>query len=255
MKSTLLLVAALLTAPFVTAAQGPLKEKALAIATAQRDSVLYLSAVVELEVTVGDNPAKKEERKVEMIGTVIGADGLIVVPLSTLDIASAIDGRMVNTQQGQVKLAAKGTTKEVKILLPDGSEVEAKVSFKDPDLDLAFIRPTKADSVKLVPVKIDDSAPMALLDEVIVLTRLGKDLNREPVVMTSEVISLITQPRTYGKLTVQTLGTPVFNMDGKFVGLGVNRFSAKGDAENQGGNPANVILPAADLKESAAQAK
>ncbi len=254
MKHTLLVTAALLAAPFAMAAEGPLKEKALAIATAHKDSVLYLSAVVELEITVGDNPAKKEERKVEMIGTVIGADGLIVVPLSTLDIAAAADGRMVNTQQGQVKLSAKGTTKEVKILLPDGSEVEAKVAFKDPDLDLAFIRPTKPDSVKLVPVKIADSAPLALLDEVIVLTRLGKDLNREPVVMTCEVISVITQPRTYGKLTLQSLGTPVFNKEGKFVGIGINRFSPKGDAENQGG-PANVILPAADLKESAAQAK
>jgi S1-C subfamily serine protease len=190
-----------------------------------------------------------------MIGTVIGADGLIVVPLSTLDIASTIDGRMVNGQNGPVKLAAKGTTKEVKILLPDGSEVEAKVGFKDPDLDLAFIRPTKADSVKLVPVNIADSAPMSLLDEVIVLTRLGKDLNREPVVMTCEVISLVTQPRTFGKLALQSLGTPVFNKDGKFVGIGVNHFSAKGDSENQSNSPANVILPAADLKESAAQAK
>lgn len=255
MKSTFLTAAVLLAAPFVIAADGPLKDKALALSAAHKDSVLFLSAVVEIEVTAGDSPSKKEERKVELIGTVIGADGLIVVPLSTLDVASAVDGRMVNGPKGPVKLSAKGTTKEVKILMPDGTEVEAKVAFKDPDLDLAFIRPEKPDAVKLTPVKIADSAPMGLLDEVIILGRLGKDLNREPVVLTNEVISIVTKPRTFAKVGGQSLGMPVFNKDGKFVGIGINRFSAKGDSENQGPMPSNVVLPAADLAESAAQAK
>ncbi len=255
MKATLLSAAVLLAAPFVIAAEGPLKEKALAIAAAHKDSVLFLSAVVEIEVTAGDNPVKKEERKLEMLGTVIGADGLIVAPLSTLDVASTIDGRTVNGPQGPIKLSAKGTTKEVKILLPDGSEVEAKVAFKDPDLDLAFIRPAKPDGAKLTPIKTADSAPMALLDDVIILGRLGKDLNREPVVMTNETISLVSKPRTFGKLSTQALGMPVFNKEGKFLGIGINRFSAKGDTESQGPMPSNVVLPAADLLESAAQAK
>lgn len=255
MKSKLLSAALLFSAPFAVAADGPLKEKALALSAAHKDSVLFLSAVVEIEVTAGESPAKKEERKVELLGTVIGKDGLIVVPLSTLDVASAIDGRTVNTQQGPMKLTAKGTTKEVKILMPDGSEVAAKVGFKDPDLDLAFIRPEKPDAVKLTPINTAENAPMNLLDDVIILGRLPKDLNREPVVVTNEVISLITKPRTFGKVGGQCLGMPVFNKDGKFLGIGINRFSAKGDTENQNAMPSNVVLPAADLLESAAQAK
>ncbi|MEO7340124.1 MAG: serine protease [Luteolibacter sp.] len=255
MKSRSLILAALMAAPFASAADGPLKEKALAISTANKDSVLFLSAVVEIEFTAGESPSKKEERKLEMLGTVIGKDGLIVVPLSTLDAASAVDGRMVNTQNGPVKLSAKGTTKEVKILMPDGSEVEAKVAFKDPDLDLAFIRPEKPDAVKLTPVDTANNAPMGVLDDAIVLGRLGKDLNREPVVMTTEVIALVTKPRTFGKISGQSLGMPVFNKDGKFLGIGINRFGPKGDSEGQGPVPSNVVLPAADLLESAAQAK
>ena len=255
MKPKSLFLAALLAAPFASAADGPLKEKALALAASNKDSVLFLSAVVEIEFTAGDNPSKKEERKLEMVGTVIGADGLIVVPLSTLDAASTVDGRMVNGPQGPVKLSAKGTTKEVKILMPDGSEVEAKVAFKDPDLDLAFIRPEKPDSVKLTPINTANSAPMALLDDVIVLGRLGKDLNREPVVLTNEVISIVSKPRTFGKIGGQSLGMPVFNKDGKFLGIGINRFGAKGESDGPGPVPSNVVLPAADLMESAAQAK
>lgn len=255
MKSKSLFLAALLAAPLVSAADGPLKEKALALSASNKDSVLFLSAVVEIEFTAGDNPSKKEERKLEMLGTVIGKDGLIVVSLSTLDAASAVDGRMVNGPQGPMKLSAKGTTKEVKILMPDGSETPAKVAFKDPDLDLAFIRPEKPDEVKFTSIDTANSAPMGLLDDVIILGRLAKDLNREPVVLTAEVISLVTKPRTFGKISGQALGMPVFNKEGKFVGLGINRFGPKGDTDGPGPVPANVVLPAADLMESAAQAK
>lgn len=255
MKSRLLLFSAILTTMPAIAAEGPLRDKALALSAANKDSVLFLSAVVEIEVTAEDKPVKKEERKVEMLGTVIGKDGLIVVSLSTLDVASTIDGRVVNGPQGPMKLSAKGTTKEVKILMPDGTETPAKVSFKDTDLDLAFIRPEKPEGVKLTPVDTTNSAPMAVMDDVIVLGRLGKDLNREPVVMTNEIISLVTKPRTFAKIATQSLGMPVFNKDGKFLGIGINRFSAKGDSESQGVAPSNVVLPAADLLEAAAQAK
>ena len=131
----------------------------------------------------------------------------------------------------------------------------AKVSFKDTDLDLAFIKPEKPEELKLVPIDTANSAPMKVLDDVIILGRLGKDLNREPVVLTSEIISLVTKPRTFGKISTQSLGTPVFNSEGKFLGLGINRFGPKGDAESQGGGPSNVVLPAADLMESASQGK
>lgn len=250
-----MLLAALAASPLSFAAEGPLKEKALAVAASNKDSVLYLSAVVEVEITAGDNPARKEERKIEALGTVIGKDGLMVVPLSTLDVASTLDGRMVNGPQGPIKLSAKGTTKEVKILMPDGSEVEAKLAAKDTDLDLAFVRPEKPEEAKLTAVDTANSAPLGLMDDVIILGRLGKDLNREPVVMTNEVISLVSKPRVFAKVATQTLGMPVFNKDGKFLGIGVNRMGPKGDSDNPQAPPSSVVLPAADLLESASQAK
>jgi S1-C subfamily serine protease len=250
-----LLTALFLSPSLLHAADGPLKERALALQSAHKDSVLFLTAVVEVEVTAGENPTRKEERKVEMLGTVLNADGLIVVPNSTLDVASTLDGRTVNGPQGPIKLAAKGTTKEVKILLPDGSEAAAKVAFKDPDLDLAFIRPEKPADVKLIPIQTAESASMGVLDDVIVLGRMGKDLNREPVVFTSEIISIVHKPRTFGKIGAQSLGMPVFNKDGKFLGVGTNRFGAKSESDNQGPVANNVVLPAADLLDAAAQAK
>lgn len=255
MKFRTIILAALVAAPLAHASTGPLKEKALALFASNKDSIVQLSATVEIEVTAGENPTKKEERKLEVIGTVINKDGLIVVPLSTLDVAAAVDGRTVKTAQGSIKLSAKSSTKEVKIIMPDGTETAAKVVFKDADLDLAFVRPEKTEGVTFTPVDIANSAPLALQDDVIVLGRMGKDLNREPLVMTTEIIAMITKPRTFGRIGTSCLGLPVFNAEGKFVGLGINRFSAKSDESDQGPSAANVILPAADLIEAAAQAK
>jgi S1-C subfamily serine protease len=255
MKLRSLLLAALVAAPLASASTGPLKEKALALAAAHKDSVVQLSATVEIEMTAGDLPSKKEERKLETTGCVINKDGLIAVPLSTLDVAAAADGRMVNTQKGPLKISAKSTTKEVKIIMPDGSETPAKVAFKDVDLDIAFIRPEKSEGVTFTAVDIANSAPLGMLDDVIVLGRLGKDLNREPVIMTSEVIAMITKPRIFARIGAPCLGMPVFNGEGKFIGFGINHFSAKGEDSDQGPSSSNVILPAADLIESAAQAK
>lgn len=254
MKMKLISLMLLAVSTGVFGAAGPLKEQALAVADAHRDSVLFLTAVVEVEFTAGDSPARKEERKVEALGTVISAEGLIVAPLSTLDPATAIDGRTVKGPQGPVKLSAKGSTKEVKLLMPDGTEHEAEVTFKDPDLDLAFVRLKDADAVQLTPVDMKDGAEMHVLEDVILLGRLGKGLNREPVVMTNEVVSIIRKPRRFGKLNSQSLGMAVFNSDGKFVGLGVNRFNAGADG---GGTPVpmNVVLPVEDLLDSASQVK
>ncbi|MEO0017926.1 MAG: hypothetical protein RLZZ522_1209 [Verrucomicrobiota bacterium] len=255
MKLHPIILAALVAAPLAHASTGPVKEKALALFASNKDSIVQLSATVEIEFTAGENPTKKEERKLEVIGTVIHKDGLIVVPLSTLDVAAAMDGRTVKTAQGSIKLSAKSSTKEVKIIMPDGTETPAKVVFKDADLDLAFVRPESSEGVTFTPVDLANSAPLALQDDVIVLGRMGKDLNREPLVMTTEIIAMITKPRTFGRIGAPCIGLPVFNADGKFVGLGINRFSAKSDESEQGPSAANVILPAADLIESAAQAK
>lgn len=256
MKFRTLLLAALAATPLANAATSPLKEKALALSASNKNSVVQLSATVEIEVVAGDNPARKEEKKLEVIGTVLNKDGLIVVPLSTLDVAASVDGRTINTPQGAIKLSAKSDTKEVKIIMADGTEAPAKVVFKDTDLDLAFVRPEKTEGLTFTAIDTANSAPLGMLDDVIVLGRLGKDLNREPLVMTTEVMALITKPRTFARIGAPCLGVPVFNGEGKFVGIGINRFGPKSEASEGGlGGATNVVLPAEDVIEAAAQAK
>jgi hypothetical protein len=87
-----------------------------------------------------------------------------------------------------------------------------------------------------------------------VLGRLGKDLNREAMIITGEVISVVKKPRVFGKITAPATGMPVFNDQGKFIGIGINRLSSKGATDGNVAGSA-VLLPAADLLESASQVK
>ncbi|MFM2221352.1 MAG: hypothetical protein RLZZ553_1100 [Verrucomicrobiota bacterium] len=237
----------------VCAATGALKEKAIALSQAHKDSTLFISAVVNIELTAGSNPTQKEEKKVEIISTVLTKEGLLVAPLSTLDLANAMDGRTVNTPSGPVKIAAKSEIKEVKIIMPDGSEIDAKVVLKDADLDLIFLKPSKP-SDQFIPIDTKNTAALQLLDDIIVIGRMNKELNREPMVITGEMISVVKKPRVFGKITAQATGMPVFNDQGKFIGIGINRLSSKNSGDSNVTGSA-VLLPAADIMESASQVK
>ncbi len=237
----------------LAAASGPIKEQATALSAAHKDSTLFISAVVSIELTAGSNPTQKEEKKIEILGTVLSKEGLIVAPLSTLDLANAMDGRTVNTPNGAITISAKSEITEVKIIMPDGTETDAKVALKDADLDLIFLKPDK-EADNFTPINAKNSAPIQILDDIIVLGRVGKDLNREPMVITGEVTSVIKKPRMFGKITIPAVGLPVFNDQGKFLGIGINRLISKSSGESNV-TGSSVLLPAVDILESASQVK
>ena len=63
---------------------------------------------------------------------------------------------------------------DVKIRLSNGRELPAKIVLRDEDLDLAFLRPTTKPETPLVALDLTDAAKPALLDQVLVLSRLGR---------------------------------------------------------------------------------
>ena len=83
---------------------------------------------------------------------------------------------------------------------------------------------------------------------------MNKELNREPMVITGEMISVVKKPRVFGKITAQATGMPVFNDQGKFIGIGINRLSSKNSGDSNVTGSA-VLLPAADIMDSASQVK
>lgn len=150
----------------------------------------------------------------------------------------------------------KSSLSDVKITLADGTEIDAKLVLKDPDLDLAFIMPQKTDDTELPTFKyvpLDKNAKAEQLDAMIGLSRLDKSMNRECTVWMSRVAAVVTKPRTFYCGGAEGVGTPAFTEDGKTLGISIIRIpKTGGKGAMQGVQP--VILPAEDVMEVAEQA-
>jgi len=269
MKYTAILAASILAiATPAFAASGELKAQAKKVLETNSDAIVGLSIIAKTEVGVdGDGPSgmriggpgSGKDQKVETMGVIVDPSGLIVASLSSIGGGSLMDGREVETPNGTVRIKTKTDIKEVKVVMPDGTEIPADVVMKDADLDLAFFK-VRADSpeakdVKFSAVDLNNSAKADVLDDVIVLGRMDATMNRQPTAYTTEVLGIVKKPREF--LSVQTLrpASPVFSADGKLVGLSIIRRStgALSAGSQQPGVPA--VLPTKDIIKIAAQAK
>jgi len=139
---------------------------------------------------------------------------------------------------------------------------EATIVLRDQDLDLAFIRPTSKPAAALTAVNLADAARPAILDDVVVLSRLGRVGGWAPAAVLYSVGAIIEKPRTFFVLNGQPgTGTPAFLANGKIVGVltirqvdpgRMSMFGLMQGSEGAGVIP--VILPAADVLEIAKQA-
>ena len=86
---------------------------------------------------------------------------------------------------------------DVKLRLPDGRELQATIVLRDEDLNIAFIRPTAAPDKPLVAINLADAAQPAMLDEVIVLGRLGRVGGWAPSAALRDIGGIIVKPRTF----------------------------------------------------------
>jgi S1-C subfamily serine protease len=169
----------------------------------------------------------------------------------------------VSTGNGDTRVDITSEPTDLKIRLPDGRELPAKIVLRDEDLDLAFIRPTTKPSAPMVAIKLAESATPVLLEQVLILSRLGRVGGWSASASLADISAVIQRPRTFYVLggAPGGMGTPAFNASGKLVGLLTLRqvdpgrssmFSMTGGAEALGLLP--VILPAADVLEIARQA-
>ena len=116
----------------------------------------------------------------------------------------------------------------------------------------------------LVAIDLADEGRPALLDTVIVLSRLGRVGGWAPAAALQTIGAIIERPRTFYVIETggaNSVGTPAFTTGGKVVGLLTMRsvqsgrpgmFSMVGGSEGLGLLP--VILPAADVRDIAQQA-
>jgi hypothetical protein len=243
--------------------------KARELAKQHADAIVWVSGTVKMTSGVKGMQMPAQERKFEAPGAVIDPAGLVVVSYTLLDVTSMMGSMSFSDGSGEtMKVQFKSEFSDLKIRLTDGTEIPAKLVLKDTDLDLAFVMPdagseeAKKAEGKYSAIKLEASPAAGILDEVIMVSRLGKSMDRQPAVAIGRIQAVIKKPRTFYAASLAGLGVPAFTADGKVLGILLMRKAAGGDdsdmlgvismAVNGGFTP--VILPAADVAEVAQQA-
>jgi S1-C subfamily serine protease len=228
------------------------------IVQAHENAVITVQLVLETTSSY-EGASEKHQRKISATGTVIDPSGLLVTSLSEVNPTESFNRFFSSGAEFDMSSRAV----DAKFKMPDGSEIPADFVLRDPDLDLAFLRPKKTPQKAMDYVDLARCANPQALDEVLVLSRLGTAASRSLAATPDRIRAVATKPRTFYLLNSSlhtSLGGPVFTLDGRAAGISVLRFAPAGQSErrSRGGMDdvmAVVALPSASVAKIAEQAK
>ena len=248
----------LLVAASLCASAADLTPAAQAVFARAQKTVVTVRLVVKMSMGGHDR-----EQKIEVIGTVIDPSGLTVLPAAAADPGSFL--RAMAQGRGAAD-RFESTVTETTLILADGTELEADLILKDAELDFAFLRPREppkggVDAVALKPGR----ALPAPLEDLILVGRYGRSVNRAPWVAITQVRAVVRGPRTYAVCGAEAdvTGTVAYAADGTPAGIFVtrlNRETMEGSRSGMPGVPSGhsgvvILRPIADLMEAAEQAR
>lgn len=223
------------------------------------EAVVTVKIVSAMKFSWGGSPGEEEEIKNEARGTVVSEDGVTVISLAEIDPAQ-FWARLMGSQLGD-DVKYESNLKDMKLLMTDGTEIPAEVVLRDHDLDLAVIRPKEKQAKKFVFVNLKDAVPAEIMEPVFCIGRMGPVGQRELRAMSTEIQGIVKKPRLFyvpdGDVYANGTGVPVFNGEGKLIGIVVMK-SVPGTADSAGRSNSDnilpIILPAEDVQEIVAQA-
>ena len=212
------------------------------------DAVLYVLGTTKLRVNQGGKDLPTADQRIQALVTLLDSSGLGVMSLTALDPSELMSALL---SRGRAAAAAINVTSEqsdLRYRLPDGREVPVRVVLRDKELDLAFLRPVEKLAAPATAVDAVVAKPSPI-DSVLVLQRMPELAGWQPTALFQSVQAVVEKPRTFYVLTGGTVGSPVFDLRGRFLGV-VLRFKNEADAANA----PPIVLPAADIREVAKQA-
>jgi S1-C subfamily serine protease len=250
---------------------APVRAQSLEERTAARDvlsrrsdAIVTVLATLKAHMSQAGRDRPAPDQAVQASATVLDPSGLAVMALSTIDPGNLMAR---NPALSAAKLSLETELSDVKLRLADGSEVAAKVVLRDSDLDLLFVRPAVPPDKPLAAV--DSASPVfAAIDPVVIVHRLQEAANWKAAAGFGTIQVVVEKPRRFYMLQTNAaangLGGAIFNSKGEFGGIVAMRQSddARHNALNgmQGGmlqtlGMITVVIPAADIREIAKQAK
>ncbi len=208
-----------------TAAGGDDKiKKAARGVLAKYDGAVVCVKIAGASYFIADaKPGPKADFSAELAGTVLTANGLTAICNFSSDFESlgvSILPAGAGADVAPTKQIYEFTS--VKLVLKDGREVAAHLVMRDEKLGVAFVAPKQRD-MKLTLLLMEKGPIPEVLDEVIVLNRLGEPLKRAPEIGITPVTALIKQPQALVIAGLNDGGCAVFDSSGRPLGVAVLR--------------------------------
>jgi hypothetical protein len=246
-------------------------DSARKILKANRNAMVGVNAIAKIQIKAAGGGGGEREMKIECTSLVIDGSGLAVTSLTNLNPQTVLRGMRVNRRGGgeaPAEVTFECELSGIKMRLPDGTELPARVLLKDEDLDLAFVGPNDPlsgeNKKKISAVSLEASKPAEVLDTIVELGRTGKDFNYAPAVQIGHIAAVLSKPRTCYLGATSGLGTPVFGEQGKLTGLVTRLVLAEKESDGdtlsnalrgQAGGMSRIILPTAEIVKLVDQAK
>ena len=245
-------IALMMTVLFVStraAAQTP-EERVAArdVIAKQGPAVVFVLGTVKLRVNQGGKDVPTQDQRIQSMVTVLDGTGLGVMSLTAIDPAELMSAQLSRGRGAAGAVNVTTETSDLRYRLADGREVPVKVVLRDKELDLAFLRPVEKPAAAMSGVDVASARPAAI-DAVIVLQRLPEIAGWQATASIQTVQAIVDKPRTFYVLNGTSVGSPVFDTRGRFVGVALRLKN-----ESDPANAPLIVLPANDIREVAKQA-
>ena len=215
------------------------------------DAIVTVLGSGKIRITQGGREMQNRDERIRAIATVLDPSGLAVMALSVLDPGDLMAGTLSRGRPvGAPQVTVSTDATDLRFRMADGKEIPVRVVLRDKDLDLAFLRPVDPPATPMAQVA-GASGKAAAIDLLVVLTRLFEVANWQVSASFASVVAVVEKPRTFYLLTSGAFGAPVFDPQGRFVGI-VVRLRSDDDQGTAGAPP--IVLPADDVREVAKQA-
>ena len=180
----------------VAGAQTPDERAAARDVLSKREgAVVTVHASVVLRGMPSRGGADRMEDVVQANAVVLDGSGLTVTALSQLDPSDMLKRALAGVP-GVPAMNISVAHSNVRLRLGNGQEVPAKIVLRDPDLDLAFLRPTEAPVSPMASIDMAAAARVQVTDLVIVLQRFGEMTGWKTGVSIGSVQAVVEKPRT-----------------------------------------------------------
>jgi len=224
-----------------------------------QDAIVTVKLVVSTRMVYSGRETHKSENKNEVCGTVLDASGLTVISNFASDPTAQMGEYSFSSDGEKMEFKYETDVTEVKIVLADGTELAAQLVLKDKDLDLAFVKPKEKPAQPLFCLPLAKAPAPEIMDEVFVLSRLGREVGRVSAVGAGHISALVRKPRTFYVADLgnayASMGCPVFDARGQTLGLSVMRMNPIKSGDRWSYRSVQpVILPTEDLLDVAKQA-